>query len=57
MSEDEKIEYSESEDDDWKPEKAALAEILANQKRELAKLKKANKKHVKLKRTLKKNPL
>ena len=56
MSEDEKIEYSESEDDDWKPEKAALAEILANQKRELAKLKKANKKHVKFEEDVEEEP-
>ena len=49
MSEDENINFSEaeeSEDDDWKPDKAALAEILENQKKELARLQKINKKHV-----------
>ena len=47
MTEDENIEFSEPEsDDDWKPDKAALAEILANQKKELARLQKINKKHV-----------
>ena len=46
MSEDENIEFNEQEsDDDWKPDKAALAEILANQKKELARLAKM-KKHV-----------
>ena len=47
MTEDENIEFSEPEsDDDWKPDKAALAEILANQKKELARLQKISKKHV-----------
>ena len=58
MSDEENIEISEqenedesqeeeSENDDWKPDRAALAEILANQKKELARLQKINKKHVK----------
>ena len=47
MSENEDIQFNEEEsDDDWRSDKAALAEILANQKRELARLQKMNKKHV-----------
>ena len=47
MTEEEEIQSEEySSDDDWMPDKAALAEILANQKKELARLQKMNKKHV-----------
>ena len=56
MSESDNNQFSDNSDDDWKPEKEALAEILANQKKELAKLQKASKKHVKFEENVEEEP-